>query len=85
MRRLSQICLILLLPLFLVNCALFGKSDKPAETAKPEVTTGGTPKVALTETTHDFGKITEDKDYIHEFIVRNEGTGVLQIKEIVPD
>ncbi|MHC1745123.1 MAG: hypothetical protein AB9873_19130 [Syntrophobacteraceae bacterium] len=85
MRRQSQLCLILLLPLVLANCALFGKSSTPAETARPEATTGGTPKVVLTETTYDFGKITEEKDYIHEFVVKNEGTGVLQIKEVVPD
>jgi hypothetical protein len=71
--------------MMLANCALFGKSEKRAEPIQPRVEPGGAPKVVLNETTFDFGKITEDKDYIHEFVVKNGGTGVLRIHEIVPD
>jgi hypothetical protein len=85
MRRLPQWILILLVPIVLANCALFGKSDRPAEPVQPQVTTGGTPKVVLTETTFDFGNIAEDKDYIHVFTVKNGGTGVLVITQVVPD
>ena len=84
MRRPSQLCLILLLPLVLASCALFGKSKDPAEVAKPEATSGGTPKVVVPETTFDFGIFTEDKEYIHEFVVKNEGTGTLKIIEASP-
>jgi hypothetical protein len=85
MKRLPRLFLILLFPLILANCALFGKTDRSAEPAQPQATTGGTPKVVVTETTYDFGVITEDKDYMHEFVVKNEGTGTLQIREVVPD
>jgi hypothetical protein len=77
--------LVLLLPLILANCALFGKTEPSAESLEPQATTGGTPKVVLPETTHDFGAIAEDQDYVHEFVVKNEGTGTLRIREIVPD
>jgi|WetSurMetagenome_2_1015567.scaffolds.fasta_scaffold51848_4 hypothetical protein len=85
MRRLPQLILILLVPFVLTNCALFGKSDRSAEPAQPQTTAGGTPKVVLAETTFDFGKIAEDQDYTHEFVVKNGGTGVLQIRELIPD
>ncbi len=84
MRRPSPLCLILLLPLVLASCALFGKSNDTAETAKLEATSGGTPKVVLPETTFDFGVFTEDKEYIHDFVIKNEGTGTLRILQAAP-
>lgn len=85
MRRVSQWVFILLFPMVVGGCALFGKTDKPEEPLQPEVASGVAPKVVLPQTTFDFGQITEDKDYSHEFVVKNEGMGVLKIREVVPD
>ncbi len=84
MKRLPRLCLLLIVPLILANCALFGKKE-PAADLEPLASTGAPPKVVLPETTYDFGVIAEEKDYVHEFVVKNEGTGVLKIREVVPD
>jgi hypothetical protein len=56
-------------------------------TPAPEITTAqanGTPAVEVSETTFDFGVVREGNDYLHDFKIRNTGTGVLQIKKILP-
>ena len=44
----------------------------------------GTPTVELSETIFDFGLVSEGNDYIHAFKIRNTGTGVLEIRKILP-
>lgn len=44
--------------------------------------TTGTPTVELSETTFDFGLVSEGHDYLHAFKIRNTGTGVLEIRKI---
>ncbi|MGA2735202.1 MAG: hypothetical protein ABSG35_21720 [Syntrophobacteraceae bacterium] len=44
----------------------------------------GTPTVELSETTFDFGVVREGSDYVHDFKIRNTGTGVLEIRKILP-
>ncbi len=51
--------------------------------AQPSGTTG-TPAVQLSETAFDFGVVGEGSVYVHAFKIRNTGTGVLEIKKIVP-
>jgi len=46
--------------------------------------TNGTPTVGLSETTFDFGLVSEGNDYLHAFKIRNTGTGVLEIRKILP-
>lgn len=43
-----------------------------------------TPAVEVSETTFDFGQVTEGNDYLHAFKIRNTGAGVLVIKKIIP-
>jgi len=43
------------------------------------------PRVEIPETTHDFGKVFEDKELIHTFIIKNTGDAPLHIKDIDPD
>ncbi len=49
----------------------------------PVVSTG-VPAVEVPETYHNFGDVSEGTDYVHEFVVRNKGTGVLEIRKVVP-
>ena len=46
--------------------------------------TTGTPAVEVPESYFDFGKVNEGTDYVHSFVIRNKGTGVLEIKKVVP-
>ncbi len=43
------------------------------------------PKAEIPETTHDFGKVFEDKELTHTFIIKNTGDAPLHIKDIDPD
>jgi hypothetical protein len=43
------------------------------------------PRVEVPETTHDFGKVYEDKELIHTFAINNTGDAPLRIKDIDPD
>jgi hypothetical protein len=52
-----------------------------------EITTvqaNGMPAVEVSETAFDFGVVKEGNDYIHAFKIKNTGTGVLEIKKILP-
>jgi hypothetical protein len=55
---------------------------------KPEVVasvaTTGTPVVEIPETIFDFGEVKDGNDYVHAFMIRNTGTGVLEIKKVLP-
>jgi hypothetical protein len=46
--------------------------------------TTGTPAVEVPESYFDFGKVDEGTNYAHSFVIRNKGTGVLEIKKVVP-
>jgi hypothetical protein len=47
--------------------------------------TKGEPQLSLPETTHDFGKISEEQSLTHTFVLQNTGTGTLEILEVEPD
>ncbi|MFP5212253.1 MAG: hypothetical protein ACLGPL_02635 [Acidobacteriota bacterium] len=42
------------------------------------------PTVEVPEMLHDFGVIEENGNYIHEFRARNTGSGILEIKKVIP-
>ena len=44
----------------------------------------GTPRVVVSETHFDFGEVRDGDDYVHAFTIMNLGTGVLEIKNILP-
>ena len=57
------------------------------DTTRQEITadqTAASPTVELSETVFDFGRVSEGNDYVHAFKVRNTGTGVLEIRKIIP-
>jgi hypothetical protein len=43
------------------------------------------PRVEFPETSYDFGKVFEDKELTHSFIIKNTGDAPLHIKDIDPD
>ncbi len=42
------------------------------------------PRLALDEEEFDFGKVREGSRVTHEFVLRNQGNAVLEIKKIQP-
>jgi hypothetical protein len=44
----------------------------------------GQPKIDIPETRHDFGRVFERKQYVHDFIVYNRGDAELEIKNVRP-
>ncbi len=56
------------------------KQNTPAVLA----TTAGMPAVEVAEPFFDFGEVNESSVYLHTFIIKNRGTGVLEIKNVVP-
>ena len=75
--------------LFLVSlgCAYRGEAaEEPGQkdTAAASAAEPGTPLLIVPESTFDFGEVREEKEYVHAFIIKNVGTGVLEIKKVVP-
>ncbi|MGA7579369.1 MAG: DUF1573 domain-containing protein [Desulfobaccales bacterium] len=43
------------------------------------------PRAVLTETSHDFGQIFEDRELTHTFVIRNTGQAPLEILDVHPE
>jgi hypothetical protein len=81
MRKTVFPILLLIAGFFLTQCSHSG--DKSATTAQ-EVKPSGAPVAQFPEISHDLGKIAEGREYSYEFTVKNAGTGVLEIKKVLP-
>jgi hypothetical protein len=46
---------------------------------------GAEPRLVLTETVHDFGKVFEDKALAYTFLIKNEGQTPLRVEDVDPD
>jgi len=57
------------------------EAAKP-DTALASAVTTGTPALEVPEWYFDFGEVKEGTDYLHTFVIRNKGTGVLEIKKV---
>jgi hypothetical protein len=68
---------ILFIGLLAAGAGLVGL--RPAAAARPE------PRVSLPETSFDFGRVYEDKQLTHTFIIRNPGSAPLEIRNVDPD
>ena len=69
------------------GCAHTPETAKKAAkqgTAVAAAATTGKAAVEVPEAFYDFGKVNEGTDYVHSFVIRNKGTGVLEIKKVVP-
>ncbi len=63
--------------------AIAKEAEKPDTAVASDVTTG-TPVLEVPEWYFDFGQVKEWTDYTHAFVIRNKGTGVLEIKKVQP-
>ncbi len=55
--------------------------DEAKDAGEPAVE-GGTPKLVVPEPTYDFGTRQDSETVVHGFTLRNEGTGMLEIKNV---
>jgi len=51
---------------------------------QPDQKTGGAPKLAIAETTHDFGEVKAGTPLKYSFKIKNEGSADLVIKNVAP-
>ena len=51
---------------------------------KSDQKAGGTPRLAIAETTHDFGEVKAGTPLKHSFKIKNEGSADLLIKNVAP-
>ncbi len=42
------------------------------------------PAIAVAQTNYNFGELSETAPFSHDFIVKNEGTATLNIKDVQP-
>jgi hypothetical protein len=78
---------LILLLMVASGCALtpaIAKEAEKPETAVASSVTTGTPALEVPEWYFDFGEVKEWVDYTHAFVIRNKGTGVLEIKKVQP-
>ena len=58
------------------------------EVSKPDAAASGAmaemPALAVPEAEFNFGEVSEGKEYVHDFVIMNKGTGVLEIKKVTP-
>lgn len=75
--------------LFMVTsgCAHTPASVKEAfkpDTVPASAAATGTPALEVPEWHFDFGEVKEGTEYLHAFVIRNKGTGVLEIRKVQP-
>jgi hypothetical protein len=70
---------------------MFGGADEARtsdEVSRPDVVASeamaGIPTLAVSEPEFNFGEVSEGKEYVHDFVITNKGTGVLEIKKVNP-
>ena len=75
----------------ITSCILFACShtddrldSRTQPSPTPTTASSGVPAAEIPVTFHDFGKLTEDGDYVHAFKVKNTGKGVLELKKVLP-
>jgi hypothetical protein len=61
-----------------------GKEAAKPDTALVSAAATGVPALEVPEAYFDFGEVKEGTDYRHAFVIRNKGTGVLEIKKVQP-
>ncbi len=69
------------------GCAHTSESAKTA--AKPDAAPAstvavGSPALEVPESYFNFGEVKEGTDYTHAFVIKNNGTGVLEIRKVQP-
>ena len=80
---------IVFMSFFLVSLGCAHTTEPAREAVKKDTAvdspaTTGTPAVDVPESYFNFGEVKEGNDYTHAFVIRNNGTGVLEVKKVVP-
>jgi hypothetical protein len=57
-------------------------AQAPAGSGPGQGTVSG-PLAEVQEKFHDFGDLTDGKEYVHNFVVKNVGTAPLEIKKVI--
>lgn len=82
----TRILAALLLLSLMLCCADVARTSD--EVSKPDATasevTPGSPALAVSEPEFNFGEMTEGNEYVHDFVIMNLGTGVLEIQKVTP-
>ena len=70
---------------------MLGSADEALtsdEVSKPDAAASGAmaemPALAVPEGEFNFGEVSEGKEYVHDFVIKNGGTGILEIKKVNP-
>lgn len=65
-------------------CLLDPTTNLPKDTSHGIWPFGKAPVVQVAETSFDFGQVSEEGSFVHDFRVKNTGAGILKIKDIRP-
>ncbi len=79
-----KLILLLMVALGCAHTPAIAKEAEKPETAVAADVTTGTPALDVPEWYFDFGEVKEWNDYTHAFAIRNRGTGILEIKKVLP-
>jgi hypothetical protein len=83
--RTKTLAALVLLSLML-GCADEARTSD--EVSRPDAAaseaTARIPRLAVPEGEFNFGEVSEGKEYVHDFVIKNGGTGVLEIKKVTP-
>ena len=50
--------------------------------AQVDASAAGTPRLVVPEDTYDWGEVLKEEEIVHTFVIRNDGTAPLLIKDI---
>jgi hypothetical protein len=83
--KIRLIVSLLVLGMAASGCAYFSGNAEDGSKPGPALASAGNPgapALEVPEWYHNFGNVVEGADYRHAFVVRNKGTGTLEIKEV---
>ena len=82
----TKILAALVLLSLMLGCADEARTSD--EVSRPDAAASeaiaGIPALAVAKAEFNFGEVIEGKEYVHDFVVMNRGTGVLEIKKVIP-
>jgi hypothetical protein len=79
--RIARLIFVLCFALAVANCPP-ASAQGPAGSS-PALATQGGPLAEVPEKLYDFGDMSDGKEYVHDFVVKNVGTAPLEIKKVI--
>ncbi|MGD0399045.1 MAG: hypothetical protein ABSC04_09040 [Syntrophobacteraceae bacterium] len=77
----ARLIFVLCFALAIANCP--PASAQATAGGSPGLETPSGPVVELPERLYDFGDLTDGKEYVHSFVVKNVGTAPLEIIKVI--